>query len=322
MVRKHRGNYLAYPPELLHTVFARGVLELNLPCIMTVNSRIVPNYLSWCPNAVDLPVGEGLRVQVLANVEALPSARKAHCAAFIASKGLLLVWDDSKPHSQSILLVSINSPPDPNNVFSRAKRIEKELMALTWEAQVADSYNEKDPAGVTGEELDEESGDAVTSERPTHLLNTILVGFTLFLIMIMLGAGFRQIAIEVAVDDWWLRCAFILLTPVQIFFTLVRKTKPQDQVTVSHRKPVLRPSHHRLPSANRRTHQANARELALLLRHPPSPHQRPPAPARHHQVSRVQRRPGRGHRAHGQVAQTSYLDIRDAGCYCEYLRQR
>lgn len=41
----------------------------------------------------------------------------------------------------------------------------------------------------------------------------------------MLGAGFRQIAVEVVVDKNYLRCAFILLTPIQVFFTLVRRAE-------------------------------------------------------------------------------------------------
>jgi len=80
--------------------------------------------------------------------------------------------------------------------------------------------NEKKFGRVTAEEIDEESGEYLPEKRPTHLMNTVLVTFTLLLITVMLGAGFRQIAIEVAVDHNYLRVAFILLTPIQIFFTL------------------------------------------------------------------------------------------------------
>jgi hypothetical protein len=52
----------------------------------------------------------------------------------------------------------------------------------------------------------------------------VLVGITLSLITIMLGAGCREIAIEIAVDRGWVRLAFLCLTPIQIFFTLVSES--------------------------------------------------------------------------------------------------
>lgn len=114
---------------------------------------------------------------------------------------------------------------DPNQLFARAKHIENEMMNMNWNNEVMSEFeNEKGEKGsdVSVVELgEEESGAPAPSERPTHLLNAILVGCTLFLITVMLGAGFRQIAIEVVVDHNWPRLAFILLTPVQIFFTLV-----------------------------------------------------------------------------------------------------
>lgn len=100
--------------------------------------------------------------------------------------------------------------------------MENEMMNLSWNAEAYSEYGMEKTGNISIEELDtEESGTPASAERPTHLLNAILVGFTLFLITVMLGAGFRQIAIEVVVDQNYLRCAFLLLTPVQVFFTLV-----------------------------------------------------------------------------------------------------
>lgn len=99
LVRKSRDRFLACPPNLLQSSFAAGVLALNLPCAMTINSRVVKTFLAWSPDALDVPLKNGLRVQVLPNMEELPRARKAQSAAFIASEGLLIVWDDGmKPH--------------------------------------------------------------------------------------------------------------------------------------------------------------------------------------------------------------------------------
>jgi hypothetical protein len=51
-------------------------------------------------------------------------------------------------------------------------------------------------------------------------MNTILVSITLTLITVMLGLGWKQIAVEVAGDGNYLRIAFLLLTPLQVFFSL------------------------------------------------------------------------------------------------------
>lgn len=55
-----------------------------------------PGYLSPYPDAIDVPVGKGLKVQLLPSMEHLSMARKYHQAAFIADEGLLVVWDDSQ----------------------------------------------------------------------------------------------------------------------------------------------------------------------------------------------------------------------------------
>ena len=128
-------------------------------------------------------------------------------AAFVASEGLLVVWDD-----------------DPLHIIARADNIEKKLTGLVWAGNgsggkiIAD--REKAPR-VAVIEVDSETGLVVPQERPTFLINTILVALTLTLIVTVIGAGYRQIAIEISVDRNMLRLAFLALTPVQVFFTLV-----------------------------------------------------------------------------------------------------
>ena len=174
---------------------------------MTVNSRVIKTFLQWSPDAVDVPLMNGLRIQILPTIEDLPRARKHQFAAFIASDALLVVWDDEALH-----------------LIQRAKAIESELMELVWRTGDSEEVEEgqaKKGGQVTEVEIDSESGEIIPEKRPTHLLNTILVGFTLILIVTVLGAGFREIAIEIAVDHDFTRLAFLALTPVQIFFTLV-----------------------------------------------------------------------------------------------------
>jgi hypothetical protein len=170
---------------------------------MTVNSRVIKTFLQWSPDAVDVPLLNGLRIQILPTIEDLPRARKHQFAAFVASEALLVVWDDEALHLQQ-----------------RAKAIESELMELVWKAGDVDDEEKKDGQNVAVYEIDEETGEIIPEKRGLHLQNTVLVALTLILIMVSLGAGARQLAIEVAVDGNYIRLALLVLTPVQIFFTL------------------------------------------------------------------------------------------------------
>ena len=93
---------------------------------MTVNSRVIRTFLQWMPDAVDVPLMNGLRVQILPTIEDLPRARKHQFAAFVASEGLLVVWDDDALH-----------------LIQRAKHIEAELMELVWKAGNEEEDDEK-----------------------------------------------------------------------------------------------------------------------------------------------------------------------------------
>jgi hypothetical protein len=171
---------------------------------MTVNSRVIKTFLEWAPDAVDVPLMNGLRVQILPTIQDLPRARKHQFAAFIASEALLVVWDDEALH-----------------LIQRAKAIESELMALVWSNnEPSGGDDEKGDPSVGVYEIDEESGEIIPESRPLHMQNTVLVSLTLILIVVLLGAGYRQVVIEITVDKNWLRLLFLALTPVQIFFTL------------------------------------------------------------------------------------------------------
>jgi hypothetical protein len=175
---------------------------------MTVHSRVIKTFLAWSPNAIDVPLMNGLRVQILPTIYDLPRARKHQFAAFLASDALLIVWDD-----------------DPSHLMERAEAIESELMELVWQAGASQETGEvtekQTVSGITGFEVDKESGEIIPEQRPTNLMNTMLVACTLVIIMTLLGLGFRSVAVEVAVDKGYIRLVFLALTPVQIFFTLV-----------------------------------------------------------------------------------------------------
>ena len=178
---------------------------------MTVHSLVVNSYLDHSPNAVDIPLKGGLRLQIIPSVADLPRARKYHFAAYCTAESLLVVWQD-----------------DVAKLVGHAERIENDLMEMAWEADQEDSET-KSMLGGPVAEVDEESGRVKPQERRTKLYNTFLVSITLVIIVVVLGAGFRQLAIEIAVDHSYLRLAFGALTPIQIFFTLVLEPRVVSQ---------------------------------------------------------------------------------------------
>lgn len=205
LLRKARGHYMACPAALANSPFALACAALNVQCAMTVNSRVIKTFLQWSPDAVDVPLMNGLRVQILPTIDDLPRARKYQFAAFVASEGLLVVWDDDALH-----------------LVARAKAIESELMELVWKRGNLDEEDSEEKRGppVAEVEIDEESGEIIPEKRPIHLQNTVLVSLTLALVTVSLGAAWRQLAIEVSVDSTYIRLALVALAPVQVFFTL------------------------------------------------------------------------------------------------------
>ncbi|KAK6218109.1 hypothetical protein LQW54_002858 [Pestalotiopsis sp. IQ-011] len=203
LLRKSKGQYIACPPQLADSAFAIAASALNLPCVMTVNSRVIKTFLSWSPDAVDVPLMNGLRIQILPTMEDLPRARKHQFAAFVASEALLVVWDDDALH-----------------LVQRAKAIESELMELVWAADNQGDEDEKPRPGVNEYEIDEESGEIKPESRPVHMQNTYLVSITMVMVVTSIGAAWRQLAVEVSVDGSYVRLALCALFPIQIFFTL------------------------------------------------------------------------------------------------------
>ena len=64
---------------------------------MTVNTRVIKLFLHSNDKAY-VPLKGGLRLQVLPDISYLPRCQKHQFAAFIADRGLLIVWDDEPRH--------------------------------------------------------------------------------------------------------------------------------------------------------------------------------------------------------------------------------
>ena len=219
MLRVTRETYLSHPPEMVDTPLAESLRSLNVQSAMTIYSPVIKSYLDNFPNSTELPLLNGLAVQVCKNIESLATARTHQFAAVVASESLLVVWDD-----------------DAVNMLSRAKTIEWELMQLLWNSNPFESkrgsrfnskvdltLNEKEVDGSSSE-LDIEA-DAV-KPRPTIFINTVLVSISIACIVATLGLGVRQLVIELLIETGapsvksspYIRFAFLAFTPIWMFF--------------------------------------------------------------------------------------------------------
>ena len=277
---------------------------------MTVNSRVIATFLGWSEGATDVPLNDGLRVQILPSMAALPRARKHQYAAFLNLEKILVVWDDDAMH-----------------LVTRAKDIESQMMDLVWqtgEPDESEEAGEKKGPNVTEVEIDEESGEILPQHRATHLLNTILVGFTLILIVTVLGAGFRALAIEVAVDHSMLRLAFVALTPVQVFFTLVSRTTRSIScpILLTCVFAVLRTGHCWLSRSVHWSRATDADEFEILFCEVLTKNPRSYSASYYGTMPCIQRGSALCHCANGQVDQGGHLDVRIARWLCQYVHQR
>lgn len=177
---------------------------------MTVNTRVIKLFLTR-HTADYVPLSDGLRLQVLPSPEYLPRCQKHHFGAFIRNQQNLIVWDD-----------------DTKNLLQRAATIENSLMNLIWRSDF-ETTDEKKSANVSTTTVDLGDGTMTpsdleealaTEQRPTLLINSIIVGLTLTLLVAALGSGLRNLAQEVAIDGKYTRLALLAVTPCQVFVSL------------------------------------------------------------------------------------------------------
>lgn len=182
---------------------------------MTVNTRVIHLILQR-QDLVHIDLREGLRVQILPNIMCLANGQRHQNAAFIKDQAILVVWADS-----------------PQEIISRAEYIEAQMMEIF--ARGLDPYDEKSAQGINQIFVTELSAGAEPPEaaipredglpegpRKIMLNQAVLTAITLLLIIAALGTGWRQMAIETAVDHSYLRMAFFIVVPLQVWLALVR----------------------------------------------------------------------------------------------------
>ena len=167
---------------------------------LTINTRAI-KIIIQASNQISIPISEKLRLQVLPDVASISRCAKHQFAAFIADRGILVVWDDQ-----------------PEKLISRAQALEKGIMSLIWTKDVSEKG---DPSsGVSFQELNIGSQeDLIEPPRRIVLLHAITTALTLLLIIVTLGAGYRKICMEIALDHSYIRLALIATAPVTIWIS-------------------------------------------------------------------------------------------------------
>ncbi|KAI4124414.1 MAG: hypothetical protein LQ338_004805 [Usnochroma carphineum] len=215
VMRKAPRQFIACPPELTSV---RGGLfdaaaELNAKLVMTVNTKVI-NLILQRDDLVFIQLKDGLKLQILPNIAFLPTCQKYQNAAFVKDQAVLIVWADS-----------------PKEVLARAAAIEEQMMWVF--SQGMSPYGEEEPdekkeeQSVNVVELPSDGEGSYGMEeghrekpRPIHLTQAIMTGLTLILVVAAMGSGWRQMAIETAVDNSYLRWAFLAAVPAQIWLAL------------------------------------------------------------------------------------------------------
>ena len=176
---------------------------------MTVNTRVI-QLLLYNNVLPFIEIEEGLRLQVLPNISYLPQCQKHQSAAFVADRGLLVVWDD-----------------DPKKIVGRVKSVQNALVKMIWGRtsiyHEEEKKDEKEDANVEVVEVDSNDLEDPTAEkpRPIYLLQAIYTACTLALTIMTLGLGWRQITLEVEIDHHYLRLLFVVAFVPQFWLGLV-----------------------------------------------------------------------------------------------------
>ena len=171
---------------------------------MTINTEVIKLFLRH-NKAHDIPLSNGLRLQVIPNISFLPRCQKHQFAAFISDRKFLVVWDDS-----------------PRNLLRRAARIQEELMEMVWEKEATQLESKaQGPQGENADGREDVERAALDERRPVALWQPFLVAMNLCITGVALGSGWREISMEIFVDHNYLRIAFLLAIPAQIWLAAV-----------------------------------------------------------------------------------------------------
>lgn len=170
---------------------------------MTIKTKVIEMLL----DDNDIPfvqINEGLRLQVIPDIEALPFCQKHQCAAFVLSEKMLVVWED-QPHS----------------LIKRAAGIDEALFHMVCKGSLGnDKLDQDDPRNTHYQWQGLHEGTESEEKRPIMIYQPFFTAMTLLLALGVIGLGWRHIAIEITVDGGYMRILFVLCILPQLWLGL------------------------------------------------------------------------------------------------------
>ncbi|MCJ1310985.1 hypothetical protein MMC25_004654 [Agyrium rufum] len=211
ILKKSRNEYTCAPLEMSETRddFYDAIRALNVRVAMTMNTRVISTLIRRADMA-SIPLAEGLSIQVLPSMAYLATCQKHHFAAFIHDLGLLVIWND-----------------EPKRLLEHAAGIEAQIMKMIWDD--SPMYDEKanksqnvlvTEVPLSSDDGSEEAAGMLEKPRKLMMIQAVLTSLTIIMCIAALGSGWREIAIEVAVDHSMLRVAFAAVFPFQFWLAL------------------------------------------------------------------------------------------------------
>ena len=229
--------------------------------MISIKDRVVTVLLNQ-PALLYIPIQDNLRLQILPDVEYIPRCQRSQGAAFCKNQDMLVVWGDSVDAAEQ-----------------RADKYLKQMVEVF--SQGFGTYTEKgEKDAVMVNEMpmdgseDAYSGDVDPEDtfqeprRKIVLIQAVLSALTLLLIVAAIGSGFRQIAIEIGIDHSYIRLAFIIAVPFQMWLALVSRRSSELRISFADNVRIV---HHAIYSrhgcSDDRSHTTDEAKLEVLLRH-------------------------------------------------------
>ncbi|KAL5375712.1 hypothetical protein PMIN02_011978 [Paraphaeosphaeria minitans] len=204
-LKKRRGSYIACPETLRcdGSMTFEAIHQLNVKAAMTVKTKVIEMLLS----DGEIPfvqINEGLRLQIIPDIEALPYCQKHQSAAFVLSDKMLVVWDD-----------------EPHMLVKRAANIDDALFNMVCQGPpLNDKLDRDDPQNTHfhWQGIHEES--EKDERRSIVIWQPFFTASTLILVLTALGSGWRQICTEITMDGDFKRLLFLLCAIPQLWLGL------------------------------------------------------------------------------------------------------
>ncbi|KAF2439465.1 hypothetical protein P171DRAFT_369811 [Karstenula rhodostoma CBS 690.94] len=205
LLKTSRGSYITCPETLRYdgSMTIEAVSQLNVKAAMTIKTKVIELLLS----DGEIPfvqINEGLRLQVIPDMVALPYCQKHQSAAFVLDAKMLVIWEDQ-----------------PYRLLQRASEIDDALFKMICQGPpLNEQLDSDDPQNTSLHWQSTQDEDEEEEKRLLILWGPFFCASTLLLVLAAIGGGWREISIEISTDGGFMRLLFILIIIPQLWLSL------------------------------------------------------------------------------------------------------